>query len=43
MVLVDGGGVLTMWWVGPGGTLGLFLPLEVLTNEKNVGYSIWFV
>ena len=35
VVLVDGvgggggGGVPTMWWVGPGGTIGRFLPLEV--------------
>ena len=37
MALVDGvgggggggGGVPTMWWVGPGGTIGHFLPLEV--------------
>ena len=24
-----GGGVSTTWWVGPGGTIGLFLPLKV--------------
>ena len=24
-----GGGVPTTWWVGPGGTIGRFLPLEV--------------
>ena len=25
----SGGGVPTTWWVGPGGTIGRFLPLEV--------------
>ena len=34
MALADGGvggggGVLTIWWVGPGGTNGCFLPLGV--------------
>lgn len=32
VALVDGGvggGVLTIWWVGSGGTIGRFLPLGV--------------